>query len=63
VFSGTVAPEYQALFQSASAAWAAVLPSYIEGAPAGTLTITASFPAIDGVGKILGQVRGFAFFF
>ncbi len=56
VYSGVVPATYQALFDSAKTAWMTLIPAYLPGIAAGTLTITASFPYIDGAGSILGQV-------
>ena len=56
VYSGVVPATYQALFDAAKTAWMTLLPAYLPGIAAGSMTITASFPYIDGAGKVLGQV-------
>ena len=55
-YTGTVPLAYQAAFAAAEATWELLLSGYRPGIAAGQLVISASFPAIDGPGGVLGQV-------
>lgn len=63
-FVGVVPAAYQAAFAAAEQTWELLLPGLLAGIAPIQLKIDASFPAIDGAGKILGQVpRALLFFF
>ena len=55
-FSGSFDPAFKPSFDAAEWAWEIMLSDYAPGIVPFPIVINASFPAIDGVGLILGQV-------
>jgi hypothetical protein len=55
-FSGSFDPAFKPSFDAAEWVWEIMLSDYAPGIVPFPIVINASFPAIDGVGLILGQV-------